>query len=78
MSEYNFMKMISTGFFSVSTLGQLFVECCRDIEELSFESDDVILRRSDIKEIDSLPRLKSLNITCSITSEALFYLDLED
>jgi hypothetical protein len=50
-----------------------FVECCRDIEELSFVdwSGDVELKRSDIEAIASLPRLKLLNTNCRITDDAV-------
>jgi hypothetical protein len=48
-----------------------FVECCCEIEEVSFDSDDIVLTRSDIEAIASLPRLKSLNTNCRITDDAV-------
>jgi hypothetical protein len=52
-----------------------FVECCREIEEISFDEgsgrDVLELIRSDIEAIASLLRLKSLNINCRITDDAV-------
>jgi hypothetical protein len=45
------------------------VECCRELERLDFgdKGDLLILERSDILAIASLPRLKSLKINnCDI------------
>jgi hypothetical protein len=52
-----------------------FIECCREIEELSYRDcsgrDVLELKRSDIEVITSLPRLKSLNINCRFTDNAV-------
>jgi hypothetical protein len=48
-----------------------FVQCCRDIEDLFLNVDEMELTRSDIEAIASLPRLKSLNINCEIASGAV-------
>jgi hypothetical protein len=50
-----------------------FVECCRDIEVLSFteNSEDMYLELSDIEAIASLPLLRSLNIDCGIKNDTL-------
>jgi hypothetical protein len=60
-------------YSSSATLLLKFVDCCRDIEELSFVdwSGDVELKRSDIEAIASLPRLKSLNIDFEIADDAV-------
>jgi Leucine-rich repeat (LRR) protein len=58
-------------YYDSSTTLLKFVECCRDIEELSFTDnrDILYLKRSDIEAIASLPRLKSLNIDCWIEND---------
>jgi hypothetical protein len=56
-------------FYNSSATLLKFVECCRDIEDLFFDSDSVELKRSDIEVIASLPLLRSLNINSGITDD---------
>jgi hypothetical protein len=55
---------------SVILLG--FVNCCRDIEELSFRdsSNRLVLNRSDVEALASLPHLKNLRTNCLIDEVA--------
>jgi hypothetical protein len=50
-----------------------FVECCREIEELSLSdySGGLALDRDEFEAIVSLPRLKSLNIDCRISDDGV-------
>jgi hypothetical protein len=58
-------------YYTNSTTLLKIVESCRDIEELSFVSDDIGLIQSDFEAFASLPRLKSLYIDCRIVGDGV-------
>jgi hypothetical protein len=68
-------RLSLSDFYNSSATLLKFVECCRDIEEISFcesSGDDILyLKRSDIEAIASLPRLKSLNIKCHVADDGI-------
>jgi hypothetical protein len=65
------MDNSSANLLKFKTLKSLVVSC-RDIEELLiFENGDLSLERGDIEAIASLPRLRSLNIYCYISSDTV-------
>jgi hypothetical protein len=72
-TNYSSIKRLSLRDIYTSSATLLkFVECCRDIKELSFSNyGGVELQLSDIEAIASLPLLKSLNIQCRIAEDAV-------
>jgi hypothetical protein len=84
-SEYDIISIIAMNNRSLSTVRLeapfnssdnllKLVECCPDLESVSFQNFDngsVILKRSDLESIATLPLLKVLDVNCAFEEGAL-------